>query len=168
MAQNNVELNFWQILMGAKRFSNDWHKMLMKIHPHFLDPEQERYVPEEDRDLYKMLVQVIGRYRPGDWQAHVDKLEDGSLAGWAKKKGDDSSQFVSLAIQREKAYEWFLAMAPRKDVKAAGIGTGLYGFDVAVNLWDIHAPFFLAEILDPETGETVAFKILETPEGYRQ
>ena len=96
------------------------------------------------------LASLLGVGRRRNYQGHVDGLQDGMLQGWARD-GDDAVEVVEVdVLDRGVVLGSVVANRLREDLRAAGVGHGVYGFsfDLPARLMDGQAHSLEVRVAD--------------------
>lgn len=147
----------WPLLSSMGLFTEDWHNLLYDLRPARLSVPADAALTPQEREALEYLDWLLPEFNPEGWHAFFDVFDSCQLVGWAKKQDCDNSRKLDFYLNGQLLRANYPASLPRPDVRAAGFGTGDYGFHIPISEGGKNGDVQAFAIKDPDSGVFVGF-----------
>lgn len=157
--------DFWPVLRLFEPFSLAWHQFLANLPAELINEAADTGISLAEQETIGRLKEIFAVFDPSGWQGSIDGFDSMRVTGWAKKADSPKSQAMDIYLNDKCIHKDFPASEYRADVRAAGIGTGKYGFNVLTPSAGREGDIQAFSLRDPETGSVFAFQFFQYPFG---
>lgn len=148
----------WSVLAHLGQFSNDWHQLLRALPYQAALRLPEAAQTEKHRVYYALMQDILCKFNAANWHGSIDGFDVKVVTGWAMRDGTADSQRIDVYLNGKCIRRAVNASLFRPDVKAAGFGSGMYGFSLPVPSSALDQDILAFSLRDPADGSVFAFR----------